>query len=182
MKFEELPIPDLIVIKPDIFGDERGFFFESYHQEKFMEVGININIAEQNHSGSKKNILRGLHYQIKNSQSKLVRVLKGRVYDVAVDIRKSSPTFGKWEGIILSEENKFLLWVPAGFAHGFYVLSDWAEVEYSTSDFYAPEHERSILWNDPDLDIKWPIEEGEYPILSSKDSDGKLFKDAEFYE
>lgn len=182
MNFEKLSIPDLIIIKPDIFGDSRGFFFESYHKEKFNQNGININIAQQNHSGSKKNILRGLHYQIRNSQSKLVRVLKGRIFDVAVDIRKSSPTFGKWEGIILSEENRYELWIPAGFAHGFYVLSDWAEVEYCTSDLYSPEHERSILWNDPDLVINWPIEEGVTPILSSKDANGKLLRDAEVYE
>lgn len=182
MDFEKLSIPDLILIKPVVFGDQRGFFFEGYHQKKFYQNGININIVQQNHSGSKKNILRGLHYQIKNSQSKLVRALKGTIFDVAVDLRKSSPTFGKWEGVILSEDNKFELWVPSGFAHGFFVLSDWAEVEYSTSDFYAPEHERSIIWNDPDLGIEWPIPKGEAPILSKKDSLGKLFMDAEIYE
>lgn len=182
MEFENLSISDLILIKPLVFGDQRGFFFEGYHQKKFYQNGININIVQQNHSGSKKNILRGLHYQIKNSQSKLVRAVKGEIFDVAVDLRKSSPSFGKWEGVILSEENKYELWVPSGFAHGFYVMSDWAEVEYCTSDFYAPEHERSILWNDPDLGIKWPIPKGEAPILSIKDTHGKLFKDAEVYE
>jgi len=182
MIVEELSLSGLVAIKPKIFEDERGFFYESFHQEKFMRNGIEVNIAQQNHSGSKKNILRGLHYQIKNSQGKLVRVIKGQIYDVAVDLRKSSSTFGKWESIILNEDNKKLLWVPSGFAHGFLVMSDWAEVEYSTSDFYSPEHERTIIWNDPDLNIQWPFPAGEQPILSDKDSQGKLFKDAEIYE
>jgi dTDP-4-dehydrorhamnose 3,5-epimerase len=182
MIFEELSLSGLVAIKPKIFEDERGFFYESFHQEKFMRNGIEVNIAQQNHSGSKKNILRGLHYQIKNSQGKLVRVIKGQIYDVAVDLRKSSSTFGKWESIILNEDNKKLLWVPSGFAHGFLVMSDWAEVEYSTSDFYSPEHEKTIIWNDPDLNIQWPIPAGEKPILSKKDGQGKLFKDAETYE
>jgi dTDP-4-dehydrorhamnose 3,5-epimerase len=182
MIVEELSLSGLVAIKPKIFEDERGFFYESFHQEKFMRNGIEVNIAQQNHSGSKKNILRGLHYQIKNSQGKLVRVIKGQIYDVAVDLRKSSSTFGKWESIILNEDNKKLLWVPSGFAHGFLVMSDWAEVEYSTSDFYSPEHERTIIWNDPDLNIQWPFPAGGQPILSDKDSQGKLFKDAEIYE
>ncbi|MDO9085539.1 MAG: dTDP-4-dehydrorhamnose 3,5-epimerase [Anaerolineaceae bacterium] len=182
MIFNELPLTDLFLIKPRIFEDDRGFFYESFHQGKFQINGIDINIVQQNHSGSKKNILRGLHYQIKNSQGKLVRVLKGEVFDVAVDLRKSSPTFGCWEGINLSDENKNELWIPPGFAHGFYVLSNWVEVEYSTTDFYDPQSERTIIWNDPELNIKWPIPDGEKPILSDKDSQGKLFKDAEIYE
>ncbi len=182
MFFEELSLKDLIAIRPRIFEDERGFFYESIHINKFKLNGIEINIAQQNHSGSKKNILRGLHYQIHNSQGKLVRVLKGQIYDVAVDLRKSSPTFAKWTGIILNDDNKKLLWIPSGFAHGFFVMSDWAEVEYCTTDFYNPDGERTIIWNDPDLGIEWPINLGETPVLSQKDCEGKKFKDAELYE
>lgn len=182
MIFEELSLSGLITIRPKIFKDERGFFYECFHQYKLQLNGIEINIAQQNHSGSKKNVLRGLHYQINNSQGKLVRVIKGQIYDVALDLRKSSSTFAKWEGIILNEDNKKLLWVPSGFAHGFLVMSDWAEVEYSTTDIYSPEYERTIIWNDSDINIKWPIPEGVKPILSAKDSQGKLLKDAEVYE
>lgn len=182
MNFEKLNLKDLVLVKPKIFSDDRGFFFESYHRNTYLEFGIDLMIAQQNHSGSEKNILRGLHYQIKNSQGKLVSVLNGEIFDVAVDLRKSSSTFGKWESVILSSENKHELWIPPGFAHGFYVMSDWAEVEYSTTDFYSPEHERTIIWNDPELNIKWPISEGEDPILSPKDGRGILFKDAEIYE
>ncbi len=182
MIFKNLFVNGLVLIQPKIFEDDRGFFYESFHKQKFLENGIHLDIVQQNHSGSKKKILRGLHYQIKNSQGKLVRVLKGEIFDVAVDLRKSSSTYGKWEGVVLSEENKHLLWIPPGFAHGFYVMSDWAEVEYSTTDIYSPEHERTIIWNDPDLNISWPIPDGEKPILSSKDSQGKSFKDAEIYE
>ncbi|MFO7674112.1 MAG: dTDP-4-dehydrorhamnose 3,5-epimerase [Lutibacter sp.] len=182
MEFEKFKVNGLLLIKPKIFSDDRGFFFESFHKAKFFEMGIDIEIFQQNQSGSKKNILRGLHYQIKNSQGKLVRVLRGQVFDVAVDLRKTSPTFGKWESVVLSEENKDELWIPPGFAHGFYVLSDWAEVEYFTTNIYSPEYERTIIWNDPDLGINWPIPDGEQPILSEKDSQGKLYKDAEIYE
>lgn len=182
MIFKNLFVNGLVLIQPKIFEDDRGFFYESFHKQKFLENGIHLDIVQQNHSGSKKNILRGLHYQIKNSQGKLVRVLKGEIFDVAVDLRKSSSTYGKWEGVFLSEENKHLLWIPPGFAHGFFVMSDWAEVEYSTTDIYSPDNERTIIWNDPDLNISWPIPDGEKPILSSKDSQGKSFKDAEIYE
>jgi dTDP-4-dehydrorhamnose 3,5-epimerase len=182
MIFRNLFVNGLVIIQPKSFEDDRGFFYESFHKQKFLEGGIHLDIVQQNHSGSKKNILRGLHYQIKNSQGKLVRALKGEVFDVAVDLRKTSPTFGEWEGVVLSEENKQLLWIPPGFAHGFFVMSDWAEVEYCTTDIYSPEHERTIIWNDPDLNIAWPIPDGEQPILSTKDSQGKLFKDAEIYE
>jgi dTDP-4-dehydrorhamnose 3,5-epimerase len=182
MLFEELSLKGLISIKPKIFEDERGFFYESFHQKNFLLNGIEINITQQNHSGSKKNILRGLHYQIQNSQGKLVRVIKGKIFDVAVDLRKSSPTFAKWEGIILDEENKELLWIPSGFAHGFFVMSNWAEVEYCTTDFYNPDGERTIIWNDPNLNINWPIAPDEYPILSLKDRQGKILKDSEIYE
>lgn len=182
MYFEELSIRDLISIRPKIFEDERGFFYETFHQKKFKINGIEISIAQQNHSGSKKNTLRGLHYQTINCQGKLVRVLKGQIFDVALDLRQSSPTFAKWASLFLNEDNKKLLWVPPGFAHGFYVLSDWAEVEYCTTDFYNPDGERTIIWNDPDLSIKWPIPKGETPLLSTKDSQGLLLKDAEVYE
>ena len=182
MEFETLKLNGLLLIKPKIFSDERGFFFESFHKAKFSEMGIDIDILQQNQSGSKKKILRGLHYQIKNSQGKLVRVIRGEVFDVAVDLRIESTTFGKWEAVVLSEENKNILWIPPGFAHGFYVISDWAEVEYCTTDIYRPEYERTIIWNDPDLSINWPISDGELPILSEKDTQGKLFKDAEIYE
>jgi len=182
MIFEELALSGLIAIKPKIFEDERGFFYESFHKNKFQINGIEINISQQNQSGSNKNVLRGLHYQIKNSQGKLVRVIKGQIFDVAVDLRKSSSTFAKWEGLILDEYNKKLLWVPSGFAHGFLVMSDWAEVEYCTTDFYNPDGERTIIWNDPNLGIQWPISTGETPILSQKDSQGLNIKDAELYE
>lgn len=183
MKHKNLLIKDIILIQPEIFSDERGFFFESFHVEKFKKkLGIDLKIVQQNHSGSNNNILRGLHYQIKNTQGKLVRVLQGEVFDVAVDIRRSSATFGMWEGVYLSEVNKDILWIPPGFAHGFYVMSKWAEVEYSTTDKYCPEYERTILWNDPDLRIDWPIPRGLQPILSNKDAKGNLLKDAEFCE
>jgi dTDP-4-dehydrorhamnose 3,5-epimerase len=182
MFFEELSLKDLIAITPRIFEDERGFFYESFHQKKFKINGIEINVAQQNHSGSKKNILRGLHYQTHNCQGKLVRVLKGQIYDVAVDLRQSSPTFAKWASLILNDDNKKLLWIPPGFAHGFFVMSDWAEVEYCTTDFYNPDGEHTIIWNDPDLGIKWPIPYGVFPLLSEKDSQGLLLKDADVYE
>ena len=172
----------MVIVKQKLFSDDRGFFFESFHKQKYKEHGIDLDIVQQNHSRSKKNILRGLHYQINNSQGKLVRVLIGEIFDVAVDLRKNSPTFGKWEGVVLSEENRHILWIPPGFAHAFFVMSEWAEVEYSTTDIYSPEYERTIIWNDSDLNIAWPIPDDEQPILSTKDSQGKLFKDAEVYE
>jgi dTDP-4-dehydrorhamnose 3,5-epimerase len=180
--FEKFKLNGLILIKPRIFEDERGFFYESYHKEKYFGEGIQLEIAQQNHSGSKKHTLRGLHYQIQNSQGKLLQVLKGEIFDVAVDLRKSSSTFKNWEGVYLSELNKQQLWIPPGFAHGFFVLSAWAEVEYCTTDFYNPDGERTIIWNDPDLSIKWPIPEGVTPLLSTKDSQGLLLKDADVYE
>jgi len=164
-------IPDLLIIEPTVFGDQRGFFFESYNQKIFQEkTGLDINFVQDNHSLSVKNVLRGLHYQVKQPQGKLVRVVAGEVYDVAVDIRKDSATFGEWEGIHLSAENKKMFWVPAGFAHGFLVLSDTAEFLYKTTDYYAPEHERCIAWNDESLKIVWPID-GQ-PELSEKDKLG----------
>lgn len=173
-------IEDVLIIEPRVFGDERGFFFESYNQKAFADkAGITDDFVQDNHSRSEKGVLRGLHYQIQQTQGKLVRAMVGAVYDVAVDIRQSSPTFGQWVGCLLSAENKKQLWVPPGFAHGFVVVSDVAEVLYKTTDFYAPQHERSIVWNDPAIGIDWPID-GEV-TLSKKDQEGKLLKDAEVF-
>ena len=173
-------IPDAVLIEPQVFGDDRGFFLESYNERAFdKKAGITAHFVQDNHSRSVHGVLRGLHYQIQQPQGKLVRVVVGSIYDVAVDIRKSSPTFGQWVGYVLSAENKQQLWVPPGFAHGFLVVSEVAEVLYKTTDFYAPQHERSILWNDPDLNIQWPLE-GE-PVLSRKDQEGQMFRDAEVF-
>lgn len=182
MEFISTSIPDILLIKPRVFGDERGFFLESYQAQRFSEAGINADFVQDNHSGSKQGILRGLHYQIRQAQGKLVRVVSGEIFDVAVDIRRSSPTFGKWASARLSAENKLQIWVPPGFAHGFYVLSDWAEVVYKSSDYYAPEWERCILWNDPQIGIDWPILNGQPPLLSAKDTQGKSLQDAELFE
>ncbi|BAZ02627.1 dTDP-4-dehydrorhamnose 3,5-epimerase [Tolypothrix tenuis PCC 7101] len=180
MQITKTEIPDLLVIEPQIFGDERGFFYESYNEKVWQEkVGINQHFVQDNHSRSGKNILRGLHYQIQQPQGKLVRVVVGAVFDVAVDLRNSSKTFGQWVGTDLTAENKRLLWIPPGFAHGFLVLSEYAEFLYKTTEYYAPQHERTIVWNDPDLAIAWPI--AAEPILSAKDKAGKLFRDAEVY-
>jgi len=180
MKIITTGIPDVFIVEPQVFGDDRGFFFESFNQQRWQEqVGMDISFVQHNHSSSEQNVLRGLHYQIKKTQGKLVRVLSGEVYDVAVDIRRSSPTFGKWVGAHLSAENKRQFWVPEGFAHGFYVLSEIAEFLYLATDFYAPEYERTIAWDDPDLNISWPLA-GE-PILSDKDNRATPFADAEVF-
>jgi dTDP-4-dehydrorhamnose 3,5-epimerase len=174
-------ISDLLVIDPKVFGDDRGFFFESFNQRHFSQVtGVSDAFVQDNHSKSQRNVLRGLHYQIHQPQGKLVRVVAGEVWDVAVDIRKSSPTFGKWLGVKLSAENKKMLWIPKGFAHGFVVLSDSAEFLYKTTDYWAPEHERCILWNDPELGIDWQLG-GTTPLLSAKDQAGKRFSEAEIF-
>lgn len=182
MKFIPTSIPDVITIEPKVFGDDRGFFMETWTERVFAEGGIAAAFVQDNHSKSQKGVLRGLHYQIKQPQGKLVRVLRGEVYDVAVDLRKSSPTFGAWVAEILSEENKKSLWVPPGFAHGFYVMSDEAEFVYKCTDYYAPEYERSLIWNDETLDIPWPITSPEYPLLSGKDADGVPFQSAEYFD
>lgn len=180
MQVIKTDIPDVLLIEPKVFGDERGFFYESFNNKIFIEkTSTSFNFVQDNHSRSRQNVLRGLHYQIQQPQGKLVRVVVGEVFDVAVDIRKSSPDFGKWVGVNLSAENKHQLWIPPGFAHGFLVLSEYAEFLYKTTDYYAPEHERTILWNDPDLAISWPIQ-GE-PIVSGKDQVGSLFAAAEVY-
>ncbi len=180
MKATRLAIPEVVLIEPKVFGDARGFFFESFNQKAFNEAtGTNHQFVQDNHSRSAKHVLRGLHYQIQQPQGKLVRVVQGEVFDVAVDLRKRSKTFGQWVGEILSAENKRQLWIPEGFAHGFVVLSDTAEFLYKTTDYYAPAHERCILWNDETLAIHWPA--GIQPILSAKDAQGKAFVDAEVF-
>ena len=181
MEFEPTEISDVVLIKPKVFGDHRGFFMETWHDEVFAEAGINERFVQDNHSKSSKGILRGLHYQLKQPQGKLARVISGEVYDVVVDIRKGSPTFGKWVGEYLSEENKAMLWVPVGFAHGFYVVSDYAEFVYKCTKFYAPEDERAIRWDDPELAIDWPLLERGVPSLSEKDEKAPFLKDAEVY-
>ena len=174
-------IPDVIIIEPKVFQDSRGFFLESYNQKTFTEkLGIAPNFVQDNHSKSEYNVLRGLHYQIIQPQGKLIRVIAGKIFDVAVDIRKKSPTFGQWVGYELSAEDKRQMWIPPGFAHGFLVLSEMAEVIYKTTDYYAPGSDRAIIWNDPDLAINWPLTTP--PILSAKDSNAPTFKKAEVYE
>lgn len=173
-------IPDVLIIEPKVFGDERGFFFESFNERIWQDLtGLDVRFVQHNHSRSSAGVLRGLHYQIKHPQGKLVRVIAGEVFDVAVDIRRSSPTFGRWFGTRLSAENKRQMWVPAGFAHGFCVTSDFAEFLYLTTDFWSPQHERCIAWNDPDLAIEWPLEVE--PAVSAKDREGRLFREADLF-
>ena len=170
MKIIPTAIPDVVLLEPKVFGDERGFFLESWNKRTFAELGIEAEFVQDNHSKSQKNVLRGLHYQIEHAQGKLVRVAVGEVYDVAVDLRRSSPTFGKWVGFTLSAADKRMAWIPPGFAHGFLVTSDSAEFLYKTTDYYSPAHERTLLWNDPQLAIPWPLD-GE-PLLAAKDKAG----------
>jgi dTDP-4-dehydrorhamnose 3,5-epimerase len=180
MNFTRLEIPDLVLIEPKLFGDDRGFFYESFNRKAFAQgTGVDPDFVQDNHSRSSRGVLRGMHYQIQQAQGKLVRVVQGRVFDVAVDLRRSSPTFGRWAGVELSGENKHMLWVPPGFAHGFVTLSETAEFLYKTTDYYAPAHERSIVWNDPQVGIRWPIEFE--PVLAKKDAAGALLRDAELF-
>ncbi|NWF64867.1 MAG: dTDP-4-dehydrorhamnose 3,5-epimerase [Chloroflexi bacterium] len=181
MEFVPTQIPEIILVRPKVYEDPRGFFMETYREDRFSTGGISQRLVQENHSRSQKGVLRGLHYQIRNSQGKLVRAIAGEIFDVAVDIRRSSPTFGQWVGIILSAENRWQLWIPQGFAHGFFVLSETAEVVYKVTDYYAPEWERSILWNDPRINIDWPLA-GMEPILSPKDLNGKRLADAEIFD
>ncbi len=181
MKFTPTPIPDLIVIEPTVHGDERGFFMETWQAEVFAHNNIHARFVQDNHSRSAQGILRGLHYQLQHPQGKLVRVIRGEVYDVAVDMRKSSPTFGQWQAVLLTEQNRRMFWVPEGFAHGFYVMSEQAEFVYKCTDFYMPEHERALRWDDPQLAIPWPLVGGAAPILSAKDAKGCMFNNAECY-
>ncbi|ARD43581.1 dTDP-4-dehydrorhamnose 3,5-epimerase [Colwellia sp. PAMC 21821] len=178
MNYIDTAIADVKIIEPNVFGDERGFFMETFRVDEFTRECAQKTFVQDNHSKSSQGILRGLHYQLKNTQGKLVRVTSGEVYDVAVDMRKSSPTYGQHVGVVLSGENKRQLWVPEGFAHGFYVMSESAEFVYKCTDYYAPEHEVSLLWNDPALNIQWPLVDGKAPLLAAKDEAGLLFKDA----
>ena len=181
MQVTATAIPEVLLIEPKVFGDERGFFFESFSQRVWQEkTGIQRTFVQDNHSRSCRGVLRGLHYQIRQPQGKLVRVVLGEVFDVAVDLRRTSPTFGRWVGEILSAENKKQLWVPEGFGHGFLVLSEYADFLYRTTEYYAPEHERCIIWNDPDIGIDWPLAMA--PVLSGKDAQGLPFKQAEVYD
>lgn len=180
MKVTPTTLPGLLILEPKVFGDSRGFFMESFNARTFRELtGLDVDFVQDNHSRSAKGVLRGLHYQIQQAQGKLVRVVRGSVFDVAVDLRKASPTFGKWEGVELSEENQRQLWIPPGFAHGFLVTSESADFLYKTTDYYAPEHERSLLWNDPAVGVEWPLA-GE-PLLSAKDVAGKRLAECESF-
>jgi dTDP-4-dehydrorhamnose 3,5-epimerase len=180
MNVSETNLPGVLVISPKVFGDDRGFFLESYNEKRMADMGIRERFVQDNHSCSSQNVLRGLHYQIQHPQGKLVRVVAGEIFDVAVDLRTKSPAFGRWHGVTLSADNKQMLWVPPGLAHGFLVFSESAQVLYKTTDFYYPEFERTLAWNDPDLNIAWQLK-GE-PIVSAKDAIGVPFKDAEKFE
>ena len=182
MNFFPTAIPEVVRLEPHVFGDARGCFMETFRADQAAAAGISGNFVQDNHSGSHRNILRGLHYQIRHPQGKLARVVCGEIFDVAVDLRRNSPTFGLWTGEILSADNKRMLWIPPGFAHGFYVLSDWADVLYKTTEYYSPEWERTLLWNDPTVGIRWPIPPGIEPVLSAKDASGARLEDAEVYD
>jgi dTDP-4-dehydrorhamnose 3,5-epimerase len=180
MQVHQTDLPEVLIIEPKVFGDDRGFFYESFNQRRFQELtGVNPEFVQDNHSRSARNVLRGLHYQIRQPQGKLVRVVAGEVFDVAVDMRRASNTFGKWTGVVLSAENKRQMWIPAGFAHGFLVLSESAEFVYKTTDYYAPEYERAVRWDDPDIGIAWPLQGA--PLLSAKDEAGASLGEAETF-
>ena len=174
-------LPDVIIVQTSIYNDQRGEFLETYRQAEFADAGINLPFMQDNHAGSHPGVLRGLHYQIQLAQGKLVRVISGKIFDVAVDLRKSSPTFGQSVGVELSDKNKYQLWIPPGFAHGYYVLDEWAEVSYKVTEYYAPQWERTLLWNDPALRINWPLIGDLPPLLSDNDRDGIPFSDSEKY-
>ncbi len=176
-----LELPEILLLEPEVIVDERGFFLESFNARQFSNACLPDKFVQDNHTGSRRETLRGLHYQINHAQGKLVRVIVGEIFDVSVDLKLSSPTFGKWVGVTLSAEDHRQLWVPIGFAHGFYVLSDWAEVVYKVTDFYAPEFERTLLWNDPHIGIQWPLKTGKLPLLSRRDAGGKLLSEAELF-
>jgi len=182
MKYTQIDISGVVLMEPAVFGDERGCFMETWREDEFRKQVADVSFVQDNQSRSCKGTLRGLHYQIQNPQGKLVRVIAGEVFDVAIDLRKSSPSFGRWTGFRLSAENRQMFWVPPGFGHGFYVLSEAAEFVYRCSDYWAPEHERCILWDDPDIGIDWPLLPGGMPLLSEKDIAGVPFKDAEVFE
>jgi dTDP-4-dehydrorhamnose 3,5-epimerase len=182
LKIKPTQIPDVLLIHPEVHGDARGFLMETYREEAFIQAGLRVNFVQDNHSLSTQGVLRGLHYQIRQPQAKLVRVVVGEIYDIAVDLRRSSATFGRWVGESLSADNKQQLYIPEGFAHGFLVLSTKAEVLYKASDYYAPEWDRTLLWNDPALAISWPLQPGQNPLISPKDKAGKRFAETETYE
>lgn len=181
MDFQKTQCLDVFVIEPKVYRDQRGFFTETYNKKTFKKNGVPFEFVQDNHSHSSLGVLRGLHYQIQHAQGKLVRAVAGTIFDVAVDLRRDSKTFGHWVGALLSAENQQMLWVPPGFAHGYYVLSEQADVLYKTTDYYHPDDERCIRWDDPELNIEWPIPEGKSPLLSEKDSKGNSFKNAEVY-
>lgn len=181
MEYLPTVIPDVVLITPKVFGDHRGFFLETYRQQEFDEFCGKTEFVQDNHSGSSRGILRGLHYQLKQTQGKLVRAAVGEIFDVAVDIRKGSPTFGKWVGYHLSAQNRAQLWVPPGFAHGFYVVSEWAEVLYKATDYYAPEWERGLRWDDLAIGIQWPLVDGQPPLLSKKDAEAPTLEESEVF-
>lgn len=181
MQIVETAIPDVLIVEPSVFGDERGFFMESFNRRAFGDAGLPTEFVQDNHSRSARGVLRGMHYQMQQTQGKLVRVTAGAVYDVAVDMRRDSGTFGRWVGVELTSENKRQLWVPEGFAHGFYTLSDSADFQYKCTDYYAPEHERSLLWNDPEVGIEWPLDRGGVPQLAAKDAAGVPLSEAEAF-
>ena len=182
MKISTTHLSGVMLIEPKVFGDERGFFLETYQSQRFAEAGLPTDFVQDNHSGSGQGVLRGLHYQLHQAQGKLVRVISGEIFDVAVDLRKSSPTFAQWEGFRLSAQNKLQIWIPPGFAHGFYVISEWSEIVYKATQFYSPEWERTLLWNDPALAIAWPLTGDHPPILSPKDSQGISLAEADLYD
>jgi dTDP-4-dehydrorhamnose 3,5-epimerase len=182
MKTIPTEIPDVVIVEPQVFYDARGFFMETYHARKLAELGIIAPFVQDNHSRSQCGTLRGLHYQLRQAQGKLVRVTYGEIFDVAVDLRRRSPTFGRWTGAILSADNKLQLWIPPGFAHGFYTLSETADLIYKVTDYYAPEWDRTLLWSDPQINIAWPLIDDQLPVLSAKDAQGKLFSQAEVFE
>jgi len=181
MTVHDTALSDVKLIEPNLYRDDRGFFMVTFEQQRYAEAGIVGPFVQDNHSGSKRGVLRGLHYQVRHAQGKLVQVLQGAVFDVAVDLRRSSPTFGRWAGETLSAENRHQLWIPPGFAHGFLVLSDWAELAYKVTDIYAPTWDRSLRWDDPDVGIVWPHDPGASPMLSDKDAAGLLLHEAEVY-
>jgi dTDP-4-dehydrorhamnose 3,5-epimerase len=181
MEFEPTAIPEVVLIRPRVFTDARGHFFEAWEERKYQEAGIDARFVQDNCSRSARHVLRGLHYQIEQPQGKLVNVIRGAVFDVAVDLRRSSPTFGHWVGEVLSDENHHLLWIPPGFAHGFLVLSEWADFAYKCTDFYAPKHDRSVLWSDTALGIRWPLPAGAVPTVSTKDAAAPRFADASHF-
>jgi len=182
MKALPTDIPDVLLLEPQVFYDARGFFMETYHARKLAELGITAQFVQDNHSRSQRGTLRGLHYQLRQAQGKLVRVVYGEIFDVAVDLRRRSPTFGQWTGAILSADNKSQLWIPPGFAHGFYSLSETVDLIYKVTDYYAPEWDRTLVWNDPQINVVWPLIDNQPPVLSAKDAQGRLLSQAEVFE